>query len=313
MLSEQRLKNLVKQLTKEYNIAPQQLYSLYGLEQILDKISHSEYQKHFVLKGGFLLSSVYGLNSRATKDLDTTIRGLSLTDSQVNEFSNFIESVDSDGIKHFKVNRIKKIREDFDYDGYNLRITFSVGNSKHPLEIDMTSGEKLLPLVENAKLQKIFGEGEIEIPAYPIEQILADKLYTTLSYGAIDDNNSRAKDLYDIYFLTKMSRDVDYKKVYAAIENAKQQRSNLELEVNHYVSIVDRLKESDTQRLLWNNFQERSSFAEGISFSEIMERVRQLAGTMSTISHILTEEKKTTINNKPHIKKTKHIEQDWER
>lgn len=60
MLSEQKLKNLVNNKAKKFDIAPQQIYCLYGLEQLLIKINRSPYKKYFVLKGGYLLSATYG-------------------------------------------------------------------------------------------------------------------------------------------------------------------------------------------------------------------------------------------------------------
>ena len=45
---------------------------------LLKKISSSKYKDKFIIKGGFLLSSIFGVNLRSTMDLDTTIKGLAL-------------------------------------------------------------------------------------------------------------------------------------------------------------------------------------------------------------------------------------------
>lgn len=50
----------------------------YMLERLLERISRSEYSDKFIIKGGFLLSSIVGLSTRATMDLDTTIKGFML-------------------------------------------------------------------------------------------------------------------------------------------------------------------------------------------------------------------------------------------
>ena len=47
----------------------------YMLERLLERISLSPYRRHFILKGGFLISAIVGLDTRATMDLDTTIKG----------------------------------------------------------------------------------------------------------------------------------------------------------------------------------------------------------------------------------------------
>ena len=51
----------------------------YMLERLLERIALSPYRNNFILKGGFLISAIVGLDTRATMDLDTTIRGLTLT------------------------------------------------------------------------------------------------------------------------------------------------------------------------------------------------------------------------------------------
>ena len=53
------------------------------LERLLERISLSKYRQNFIIKGGFLISSIVGLDTRATMDLDATIKGLSLTQNSI--------------------------------------------------------------------------------------------------------------------------------------------------------------------------------------------------------------------------------------
>lgn len=52
---------------------------IFFMERFLERISISPYRDHFVLKGGMLVSSLLGVNVRATMDIDTTVRALPLT------------------------------------------------------------------------------------------------------------------------------------------------------------------------------------------------------------------------------------------
>lgn len=54
-------------------------------ERFLDRLSKSEYRDKFVIKGGILVSALVGLDTRATMDLDTTLRKLTLTEEKVRE------------------------------------------------------------------------------------------------------------------------------------------------------------------------------------------------------------------------------------
>ncbi len=71
-----QLKAFMKNKAKELNIAPQLMLQNYYMECFLDRLSKTEYADNFVIKGGFLISALIGLNNRATMDIDTTIKTL---------------------------------------------------------------------------------------------------------------------------------------------------------------------------------------------------------------------------------------------
>lgn len=43
-------------------------------DRFIERLSLSEYNDNFVLKGGFYLSTLYGVESRTTMDIDTAFR-----------------------------------------------------------------------------------------------------------------------------------------------------------------------------------------------------------------------------------------------
>jgi len=56
---------------------------VYFMERFLERVSISAYKNQFVLKGGMLVSSLVGLNSRATMDIDATVQALPLTQEEM--------------------------------------------------------------------------------------------------------------------------------------------------------------------------------------------------------------------------------------
>ena len=48
-------------------------------ERVLERISVSRYQDNFILKGGLLLSAMFGIDNRMTKDMDATITGIDVS------------------------------------------------------------------------------------------------------------------------------------------------------------------------------------------------------------------------------------------
>ena len=75
MNNAMQLKALIKKMAKEKNIAAQLVLQNYMLERFLERVSLSDYKDKYIIKGGLLISSMVGLSSRATMDMDATIKG----------------------------------------------------------------------------------------------------------------------------------------------------------------------------------------------------------------------------------------------
>ena len=75
MNSAVKIKALIRNLAREKNINAQILLRNYLLERLLERISLSNYNNSFVLKGGMLIAALVGLDSRSTIDMDATMRG----------------------------------------------------------------------------------------------------------------------------------------------------------------------------------------------------------------------------------------------
>ena len=66
----------------------------------LQRISLSPYKHNFIIKGGFLVSAIVGLDTRATMDLDTTIKGFTLTHEAILSIFKDTLSWEHRGITH---------------------------------------------------------------------------------------------------------------------------------------------------------------------------------------------------------------------
>lgn len=70
MKNAMQLKAIVKNIAKEKNIKAQEVLDIYLLERLLERVSQSKYRNHFILKGGFLIASIVGVDNRTTMDID---------------------------------------------------------------------------------------------------------------------------------------------------------------------------------------------------------------------------------------------------
>ncbi len=243
------------------------------LERVLERIFVSKYQDNFILKGGLLLSAMFGIDNRMTKDMDATITGIDVSKDKMLKVLNEILSINlKDGVK-FDVVDITDIREDDEYGGNKYHIVGKLQSLKVNLEIDISTGDKVTPRELKYKYPLIFEERTIIISSYNIETILAEKIETVLKRGLF---NSRMKDFYDIYyFLTKLRKEIDINILKEAVDNTFSKRDSFEYS-NDYQQIIDSIIGNERLERLWNIYSNKYKYANGIDINEILNLLKDI-------------------------------------
>lgn len=67
---------------------------MFLFERFLERLSKSDYRSNFVIKGGFLVSSLIGINNRTTMDMDSTIKGIPLTEENITKVVDSIINIE---------------------------------------------------------------------------------------------------------------------------------------------------------------------------------------------------------------------------
>ena len=140
-----QLKAFIKNKAAEKHISAQLVMQNYMLERLLERISLSPYQHNFILKGGFLISAIVGLDTRATMDLDTTIKGFTLTHEAIRKIFTEICAVQIADDVQFEVVGISDIRETDDYPGIRVALKANYPPISVPLTVDVTTGDMITP------------------------------------------------------------------------------------------------------------------------------------------------------------------------
>jgi len=187
-----QLKAFIKNKAVEKNISAQLVMQNYMMERLLERISLSKYQHNFILKGGFLISAIVGLDSRTTMDLDTTIKGLTLTHESIRLIFMEICNIPVEDDIVFEIVSIVDIRENDDYPGIRVDLKANYFPISVPLSVDITTGDKITPREVKYKFKLLFEERAIPIMAYNLETLLAEKIETVLSRGIA---NTRPRDM----------------------------------------------------------------------------------------------------------------------
>ena len=104
-----------KKLAKDSGLTQLELYQRFMFERILERISVSKYNENFILKGGLLLSAMLGINSRSTRDMDISIKGIDVSQDKMLKILNEILSIDINDKVKFEVVNITDIRADDEY------------------------------------------------------------------------------------------------------------------------------------------------------------------------------------------------------
>ena len=115
-------KSKIKDIAKFKGIPAQQVQQQYLLEEILKAIARSDYKDAFILKGGYLIGQIIGLDKRTTMDLDVTLKGIRLDiNTLVAIFRKIVNLADSPFL--FNVEFAESIRGDDKYGGVCLKIS----------------------------------------------------------------------------------------------------------------------------------------------------------------------------------------------
>lgn len=267
------IKRLAKEIENKYDLNYYEILQRYMFERVLERISVSKYQDNFILKGGLLLSAMFGIDNRMTKDMDATITGIDVSKNKMLKVLNEILSINLKDSVKFDVIDITDIREDDEYGGNKYHIVCKLQSLKVNLEIDISTGDKVTPRELKYKYPLIFEDRTIMISSYNIETILAEKIETVLRRGVF---NSRMKDFYDIYyFLTKLRKEIDINVLKEAVYNTFTKRDSFEY-LNDYEQIIDFIIGNERLEKLWDIYSNKYKYANGIDINETLNLLKDI-------------------------------------
>lgn len=268
-----QLKALIKNRAKESNISAQLLLQNYMLERLLERMSLSEYRDQFIIKGGFLIASLIGLENRTTMDLDTTVKGFHLTQDKINDVFEQICAIKVDDDIRFEIVGVEDIREQDDYPGLRVNLKANYAPLSVPLTVDVTTGDKITPGEIKYSFKLLFDERNIHILTYNLETILAEKIETILSRGAV---NTRPRDFYDVYMIQKLrSQEYDPYVLHDALEETTKKRGSLYV-FAEYQSIIETVRQDLSMQKHWDKYGKKFSYAKDIPFDDACNSILEV-------------------------------------
>lgn len=242
-----RLKNQAKETGLSYQMCLQ----LFCQEEFLRRLSLSQYNSNFVLKGGLFIYTLTEFQSRATQDIDFLMRQLS---NDIDKVKGVIEEIiqiptTNDYIKIEVVNA-GIITPDKEYQGVSVKFIGRIKQVKIPFSIDIGMNDVIVPKAVKRCIKTRLTDFEApEVYTYSLESTIAEKFDAILKRM---EATSRMKDFFDIYYLSSMF-DFDGRKLQEAIWQTVQHRGTV-YEANSF----DRISAFGDNAFLssqWTRFQ----------------------------------------------------------
>ena len=269
----EQIKTFVKKTAKGNSTISQITIRNYIMERFLERLSLSEFKDRFILKGGLLIASIVGLDTRATMDIDTTAKNLSLSVITATEIITKIISIPVDDGVSFVIKDVSVIMDDAEYNGVRASLEATIDTMRTPLKIDISTGDTITPGEIDYKFKLMFEDRSIVVLAYNIESVLAEKLETVISRGTA---NTRLRDFYDIYILQNIpSQSISPATLKAAFAATCAKRNSAFLLVDSS-KILSEIETSLDMQKLWLNYQKKFSYANDISWETVMQSIRDL-------------------------------------
>jgi hypothetical protein len=260
----QLLLNKAKESFRPFN----EILQYFAIERFIYRLSKSPHADQFILKGALMFSAWCGPASRPTMDIDLLGKIDNRLDTIIAVMKDTcLTDVEPDGMS-FNADTVDAVRitEDAEYEGVRVRVRGSLGKARVSIQIDIGFGDVIVPNADSVSYPAILDFPAPELRGYTMESTIAEKFQAMARLGIL---NSRLKDFYDIWFL---SRSFDFKGgiLAKAIEKTFERRNTLvKLDAAIFNPSFGRNKDKDIQ---WRSFLSKAkltgapaSFEEAVS------------------------------------------------
>lgn len=215
----QLLLNKAKESFRPFN----EILQYFAIERFIYRLSKSPHADQFILKGALMFFAWCGPASRPTMDIDLLGKIDNRLDTIIAAMKDAcLTDVEPDGMS-FNADTVDAVRitEDAEYEGVRVRVRGSLGKARVSIQIDIGFGDVIVPNADSVSYPAILGFPAPELKGYTMESTISEKLQAMVKLGVL---NSRMKDFYDIWFL---SRTFDFKGelLGEAIEKTFERRS----------------------------------------------------------------------------------------
>jgi len=269
-MNSMQLKDKLRNISKEKNVDFNTLLRLYMYDRFVERLSKSKYRENFIIKGGFYLSTLFGVENRTTMDIDIAFRNANFNEDTIVKMIKEIVSIKIADNAKISYLGIAPIRDEDEYGGFRVDIQVKLENVKEKFHVDIATGDPITPKEIRYKYIPLLGDNYIDLYAYNIETVLAEKIEAILSRLEL---NGRMRDFYDVYLIyTKDWNNINIDNFRKAIDKTFTKREY----VGEPLITIDILRESELIRTRWKIYQRKYEYAKDIDFDDILDCILKM-------------------------------------
>ena len=246
---------------------------IYLMERLLERVSLSQYRDNFVLKGGLLVSSLVGVDMRSTMDVDTTVKSLPLNKRSAQKILEEIIAVKLEDGVAFRITKVQDIMEGHEYEGIRFMIECTMDKLKQTIKVDISTGDEITPRAVAYKLPLIIEDRSINLWAYNLETLLAEKLETIMVRA---EANTRMRDFYDIHVLLEqdvvtIDRDTMKSAFYATCKRRESTERIVTID-----DVINKIADDEVMKQQWKNYRKTNYYVGALEWDDVIGSTRTL-------------------------------------
>lgn len=246
---------------------------IYLMERFLERVSLSQYRDNFVLKGGLLVSSLVGVDMRSTMDVDTTVKSLPLNKVSVKKILEEIIAIKLEDGVAFRITKVQDIMEGHEYGGIRFMIECMIDKLKQIIKIDISTGDEITPRAIAYSLPLIIEDRTINLWAYNLETLLAEKLETVMVRA---EANTRMRDFYDIHVLLEQDAvTIDRGTMKSAFYATCKRRESTE-QIVTIDDVINKIADDEVMKQQWNNYRKTNYYVGALEWDDVIGSARTL-------------------------------------
>ncbi len=248
-------KAAMKKYSRENNVSVTDMQQRYILDEFASKISFSPYRDSLVLKGGFIVSNLLGIDNRTTKDIDLTFNSIIYNKGQIEAILNDIINVPNDSFFKFEIESIDEGQVDDGYHGFMVMLNAVHEKTRLKMKLDISNNTLIYPRAIQFSFENKFTGENIGIMSYCVENIIAEKFETTLDRG---EYNTRMRDLFDVVMLMDTQKHLlDTRLLSECIVEVSKERGTLD-NLYNFEALLSYLISSPIFNKTFDNYKQKT-------------------------------------------------------